>query len=447
MRVLLTVTSKLYESGLQFERLTVYKDSVLQPTLAKVMSPRRYENSMKADVPLWTGEEPNPWIWDDFRFALQGYCGERGLSYLIRDEVKTEEVNDADNDMLMSIILRFTRGQAGKIVRPFAKKGDGASAWRALIVHYGNECKDRRQTRIIECSKMLEKIACRGKEEISSMVVELDHVFREFKELDCPYPDELKKVTLLTKLQPVAGEIYGCVIKDANTTYEETAASVRKMAAFDSAVDRANKRVEPEFGAYHSSTVRYYNDGDRKTLVTAQEKGAGGRKMFQKKFQKRGAWKPARDQCLWCLGKGHMYRVCPEKKRGLPSRIRPDGSRFEDHTGKSEGGTGNLAAQCLLSYVEPNYEMVGRKWLIDSGCNRHMTPHREDLIDVSDDNTVCRFGNGEKTEAKGQGNVILNCKDEKGIRTANARSMYKALEGPGTPIEISVSLQRIWNSI
>ncbi len=30
------------------------------------------------------------------------------------------------------------------------------------------------------------------------MVVELDHVFSEFKELDCPYPDELKKVTLLT---------------------------------------------------------------------------------------------------------------------------------------------------------------------------------------------------------------------------------------------------------
>ncbi len=74
--------------------------------------------------------------WDDFRFALQGYCGDRGLSYLIRDEVKTEEVNDAANDMLMSIILRFTRGEAGKIVRPFAKKGDGASAWRALTIHY-----------------------------------------------------------------------------------------------------------------------------------------------------------------------------------------------------------------------------------------------------------------------------------------------------------------------
>ncbi len=43
-----------------------------------------------------------------------------------------------------------------------------------------------------------------------------------------------------------------------------------------------------------------------------------------------------------------------------------------------------------------------------------MTPHRDNLIDIVDDNTACRFGNREKTEARGQGNVVLNCKDEKG---------------------------------
>ncbi len=139
--------------------------------------------------------------------------------------------------MLMSIILRFTRGEAGKIVRPFARKGDGVSAWRALTEHYGNECKDRRQARIIECARMLEKITCRGKEDIAAIVIEMDHVFAEFEDLQCPYPDELKKVTLLTKLQPAAGEIYGCVIKDAEATYQGTAATVRRMAAFDNAVD------------------------------------------------------------------------------------------------------------------------------------------------------------------------------------------------------------------
>ncbi len=56
---------------------------------------------------------------------------------------RIEDVDEEDIDMLMSIILRFTRGEAGKITRPFARKGDGVGAWRALTEHYGNECKDR----------------------------------------------------------------------------------------------------------------------------------------------------------------------------------------------------------------------------------------------------------------------------------------------------------------
>ncbi len=55
---------------------------------------------------------------------------------------------------------------------------------------------------------MLEKIACRGKEDIAAMVIELDHIFGEFEDLECPYPDELKKVTLLTKLQLLRCTLY-----------------------------------------------------------------------------------------------------------------------------------------------------------------------------------------------------------------------------------------------
>ncbi len=53
-----------------------------------------------------------------------------------------------------------------------------------------------------------------------------------------------------------------------------------------------------------------------------------------------------------------------------------------------------------------------------------MTPHREDSIDISDNNTACKFGNGEKTEAKGQGNAVLNSKDEgKGVAN-NTKGCY-----------------------
>ncbi len=79
-------------------------------TFALVMSPNRYETRRGGDVPLWTGQESDPGLWDDFRFALQGYCGEKGLSSLMREGVKVEGVDEEESDMLMSIILRFTRG-------------------------------------------------------------------------------------------------------------------------------------------------------------------------------------------------------------------------------------------------------------------------------------------------------------------------------------------------
>ncbi len=125
----------------------------------------------------------------------------------MRDEVKVEDADERDNDTLMSIILHFTRGEAGKVVRSFARKGDGVGAWRALASHYGNECKELRQARLIECSRLLEKVTCQGKEDIPAMVIELEHIFGEFEDLGCPYPNVLKKLTMLSKLQPAAGDI------------------------------------------------------------------------------------------------------------------------------------------------------------------------------------------------------------------------------------------------
>ncbi len=175
------------------------------------------------DIPIWTGQLSDPGLWDDFRFALQGYCGEKHLSYLMRDEVKMEDIDEGDNDTLMSILLRFTRGEAGKVVRPFAQEGDKISACHALILsHYGNECKELKQARLTECARLLDRVACRDREGISAMVIELDHLFGEFEALECPYQDTLKKLTLLCKLQQVASDIYRCIIKDAENIFRRT---------------------------------------------------------------------------------------------------------------------------------------------------------------------------------------------------------------------------------
>ncbi len=65
-------------------------------------------SSRVGEVPLWTGQEPNPGLWDDFRFAFQGYCGERGLSSLIREGVKIEDVGEeCGKSKLFRYIARF----------------------------------------------------------------------------------------------------------------------------------------------------------------------------------------------------------------------------------------------------------------------------------------------------------------------------------------------------
>ncbi len=99
--------------------------------------------------------------------------------------------------------------------------------------------------------------------------------------------------------------------------------------------------------------------------------------MYKKSPKNKGPWKPSKDQCLWCFGKGHMYRVCPEKKKGHPSRVRPDGTRFEDYTRKNKETAASFATKCLHYHAEHGKEAKDREWLVDSGCNWHMMPHKE----------------------------------------------------------------------
>ncbi|MCP3676231.1 MAG: hypothetical protein GY721_01180 [Deltaproteobacteria bacterium] len=100
-----------------------------------------YRNEKSTEIPVWTGDNQHPGAWDDFRYALQGYCGERGLAALLRDEFDPKNVKQDQQDLLISILLRVTRGESGKVVRPFAREGNGVGAWRALMAQYGHESK------------------------------------------------------------------------------------------------------------------------------------------------------------------------------------------------------------------------------------------------------------------------------------------------------------------
>ncbi|MCP3666414.1 MAG: hypothetical protein GY696_28595, partial [Gammaproteobacteria bacterium] len=182
------------------------------------------------------------------------------------------------------------------------------------MLQYGHESKDLRQARLLECTRRLTSLNCECREKISSFVVELDHLFGEFEALYCTYPEPLKKLTLLERIEGAAPDVYGATIKDESLGYEALAATVKRMAALDNAMGRASRKEESDTQIYHMKSCWQKNQ-NRQSLP---QRG---------KF----SWRPDRNQYLWYLKKGHRVVDCRSKANGEPSKIRPDGSRFEDH--------------------------------------------------------------------------------------------------------------------
>ncbi len=146
--------------------------------------------SQESSLPIWNGRSSDPSAWDDYRYAIQGYCAGKGLSALLRKtyhNVKPEEEEKSDQelqDKLLGILLQTTRDVAGMVVRPFTEEGDGVGAWRALIARYGNDSSELKQARQIEHQKMLEDTVCRNRKSILDMVHVAEHLFSEMDKLD-----------------------------------------------------------------------------------------------------------------------------------------------------------------------------------------------------------------------------------------------------------------------
>ncbi len=72
------------------------------------------------------------------------------------------------------------------------------------------------------------------------------------------------------------------------------------MAAFDGAVERANRRVNSQPEVHHGSTDRYCEEDNCEAPVTANYGGAGGPKQPKKKHQNKGK--------TWILGIANITR-------------------------------------------------------------------------------------------------------------------------------------------
>ncbi len=88
-------------------------------------------------LPIWTGGNKDPMVWENCRYAIQGYYSMKGLGALLKYGYKRPVRSDKEFQekilKLLGILLQTTKDVAGLVVRPFADKGDGVEAWKALM--------------------------------------------------------------------------------------------------------------------------------------------------------------------------------------------------------------------------------------------------------------------------------------------------------------------------
>ncbi len=367
------------------------------------------ENSSR--LPIWTGESPDPMKWGNYRYAIQGYCSIKGLGALFlpgyKRPVRADEDFQEKNAKLMGILLQTTKDVAGLVVRPFADGGDGIGAWKALISRYGNDSKELRRARQIEFQRMLEATECVDREGILDMLHTADHLFRELQKLECPLPESYKINFLMLRIRDIAPEMYTTVSAKTDISYEKCVAELKNLSAYNTAVDRAKME----------------SIGRCSTVV--------GEKLNRKEHR---AWRPEKNQCYWCLKKGHNALQCRKRLAGGDSSRRPDGTYYQ---GKLTKGTAKGKSDTPKSFMATSFQVEAniegtfmsnsansgtnqeckegnKMWLIDSGCNKHMSPHIEDFDNLKNANIICRFGNKGEITAKGVGDVIIYAREESG---------------------------------
>ncbi len=369
----------------------------------------------EGSLPIWTGASKDPVTWGNYRYAIQGYCAMRGLGTLLLPQFKAEEIPHSEytdkNTKLMGVLLLTTRDVAGLVVRSFADEGNGVEAWRALISRYGNDSMELRRARQIEHQRMLESTECMDRDGILDIVHTADHLFEELEKLGCPLPESYKINFLMLRIRDIAPEIYTSVAARTDISYDHCVKELKNLSAYNTAIDRANLKGIVNCYATTGKPLNYGYNSERK-MEECESKG-----NRQERY-----WKAERNQCYWCLKFGHNVQQCRKRLAGQNSTRRPDGSYYKGEMKKGKGTTKKssnkpesfIACSFHLQAEDKRHETSTGDglWLIDSGCNQHMSPYIDDFNDITESETTCTFGNKGKVKAKGMGTVKIRMKEK-----------------------------------
>ena len=61
----------------------------------------------------------------------------------------------------------------------------------------------------------------------------------------------------------------------------------------------------------------------------------------------------------------------------------------------------------LVKSERPNSTADSRRWLIDSGATRYMTPHKDWFVDMEPHYGIVEFGNDDKLPIVGRGTIYV----------------------------------------
>ncbi len=160
----------------------------------------------------------------------------------------------------------------------------------------------------------------------------------------------------------------------------------------------------------------------------------------------RTTWKPGKDQYYWCLKKGHRVSQCRVRLNGKGSTRRPDGTYYQGKLSREmpekKGDQNNsfmAASFCLeaasketvmnsAEITEGITKTESEMWLVDSGCNKHISPHQEDFRNMRPTDITCIFGNKGQLRAEGIGEVEITT-NMKGVNATGPETCSILLKG------------------
>ncbi len=158
------------------------------------------------------------------------------------------------------------------------------------------------------------------------MVHTVDHLVQELEKLNCTLPESYKINFLMLRIREVAPEIYIAVATKIQLTYDQCITELKSISAHDTAIDIA--KVD--------------SIGRCSTLIS------------RKTDKREQMWRPGKDQCYWCLKRGHTVQQCRRRLDRESSTRRPDGSYYK---GKLMKRTAKKNQDMPKSFMATSFEV------------------------------------------------------------------------------------------